>query len=119
MGPRTVSDGEIEAFLRRFCAAIDLYGLTLWRNTKNDTFLLDNGFTNADVEDAVRGLRARDHRAGPMADDKEWRASQTPGDVWVFHREFEGFAMYVKLKFDPSGRVPTAECMSFHEREKP
>lgn len=116
MNPPTVSEREIEAFLRRFWAAMDEHGLTIWKNNKNDRFLLDNGFCNADVEDAVRGLRAGDHHAGPMADDRDFRP---PGEVWVFMREFEGFDMYVKLKFDPSGRVPSAECLSFHEREEP
>lgn len=95
---------------------MDTYGLTIWPTEKNKKFLLDNGFSNADVETAVRGLRAGHHHAGPMSDDKDWRAD---GEVWVFLREFEGFTMYVKLKFDPSGRVPSAECLSFHEREKP
>jgi len=115
-----VVDADIQAFLRRFWQAMDAHGLAIWKNKKNDDFLMETGFTNDDVVAVVTSLRTSDYHAGPEPDE---RLSRPPGEVWVFAREYEGYEMYIKLKLthelDMSTAVPSTECMSFHEAEHP
>lgn len=109
------TDAEVQAFLKRFWQAMDTHGVTIWKTKKNDDFLLETGFNNADVVDVLKRLRSQDYSAGPQADDK---AGRPVGEVWKFAREYEGYGMYIKLKLDASTGLPVAECLSFHEAER-
>lgn len=108
---------EIAAFLRRFLAAMDSYGLDLWPNTKNQGFQDETGFTKADAELVVHRLEPEYYAFGPDADDNP---SRPTGEVWVFGCEFEGYDLYVKLKLEtpPVSGIPSV-CMSFHPEERP
>jgi hypothetical protein len=113
-----VPEAEIAAFLRRFREAMDIYGLDLWPTTKNRKFEDDTGFTKSDAELLVRSLRTIDYSMGPEPDDN---ADRSPGEVWVFGREFEGTDLYVKLKLEVRTHVngTPSVCMSFHPQERP
>lgn len=106
------TEAEIDAFLRRFRAAVQNRGLTLWPTAKNNQFLLDTGFTNKDVLEIVNALTATDYSSGPEPDDNPKRAA---GEVWKFNREHVGYELYIKLKLHSAN--PVAECMSCHEAE--
>ena len=67
------TDPEVRAFLEQFCAAVATHGLTLWTTAKNNAFLVETGFTNADVLSIIEGLRAQDYSSGPEADDSAVR----------------------------------------------
>ncbi len=105
---------DVHAFLRRFAAAAERVGLNIWPTQKTNDFLLESGFTNADIERVVRDLRVDHYHRGPETDDSPRRS---PGEVWKFGREFEGYHLYVKLKLDETSGTPSAECLSFHETE--
>ncbi|WP_109070178.1 type II toxin-antitoxin system MqsR family toxin [Azospirillum sp. TSH58] len=109
------TDAEVQAFLRRFVQAVASHGVHVWKTKKNDAFLMDTGFTNADVVDALKTLRVQNYSAGPELDDDPNRPA---GEVWKFMREYEGYNLYVKLKLDASTGLPIAECLSFHPAER-
>jgi hypothetical protein len=115
---RVAPEAEVVTFLRRFREAMDIHGLDLWPTPKNKKFEDDTGFTKADAELPVRSLRTIDYSMGPEPDDN---ASRSPGEVWIFGREFEGVDLYVKLKLElhPHIGETRSVCMSFHPQEHP
>lgn len=106
------TQADIDAFLKKFCAAVDAHGLTLWPTAKNNVFLLATGFTNEDVETIVKSLNSHCYSSGPEPDDD---AGRPKGDVWKFAPEYAGYELYVKLKLHHG--APVAECLSCHEAE--
>lgn len=106
----------VEEFLTAFKADMEQNGLSIWPTKKNDAFLLESGFNNADIESIVRSLAVRDYESGPKGDDKE--DYRLPGEVWIFSREYEGFELYIKLK-RAGEQTTVSECLSAHEAEFP
>jgi hypothetical protein len=104
--------------LRRFIETMDRTGgLNLWATHKNKAFQDRTGFTIREAEDAVRQLGHKNYSQGPEDDDGPNRA---PGEVWMFHTEYFGEPLYMKLKL--LGSTPNhteAACLSFHEPERP
>jgi hypothetical protein len=111
------SAGDVEAFLCLFIETMDRTGgLTLWANQKNKAFEDRTGFIKQDAEDLVRLLGHKNYNKGPEGDDNPTRPQ---GQVWVFHTEYLGEPIYLKLKLVGTAGSPTqAACLSFHEPER-
>ena len=115
---RTASAGDVADFLRRFIETMDRTGgVNLWPTRKNKAFEDRTGFTAREAEDAVRQLGYKNYSQGPENDDDPKRA---PGEVWMFHTEYFGEPIYMKLKLlGPTPNHTEAACLSFHEPERP
>lgn len=113
----TASAGDVADFLRRFIETMDRAGgVNLWPTRKNKAFEDMTGFMAREAEDAVRQLDHKNYSQGPEDDDDPNRA---PGEVWIFHTEYFGEPIYLKLKL--LGLTPNhteAACLSFHEPER-
>lgn len=115
-GKAQASPGDVDGFLIRFRAAMQANGLTIWNARKNTDFMLEHGFIDADVEAAILDLRHYHYNSGPMDDDDARRAN---GQVWVFHTEYAGIPIYLKLKLVGPAHTPgETACLSFHEPER-
>lgn len=114
----TALAGYVADFLRRFIETMDRTGgVNLWPTRKNKAFEDATGFTAREAEDAVRQLGYKNYSQGPENDDDPNRPA---GEVWIFHTEYFGEPIYMKLKL--LGLAPNhtqAACLSFHEPERP
>lgn len=104
--------------MRRFIETMNrTCGINLWPTRKNKVFEDDTGFTASDAERAVHQLGYENYSQGPENDDDPTRVQ---GEVWIFHTEYFGEPIYMKLKLlGPKPNHTQAACLSFHEPERP
>lgn len=111
-----VSSQQICQFLSLFKQASEKE-LYVPNRDKNRDFLARHGFTIQDRKDVIAGLQLKNYAKGPEPDDKD---PAGPKNIWVFGVQYEGIAIYIKLKLiEESNHVNRAIVISFHEAEYP
>lgn len=96
---------EVNQFLRRFKAQVNIKGLKFIPRKVNLDGLANLGLTITDAKAAILALSYLAYSEGPEVDE-----DGSTGEIWVFGVTIGGQSVYIKLKLDTN----EAKCLSFH-----